>query len=116
MEVSDRDLYNPNVMRDGMHDWVVANENMAKVLAEKGYQYQFVFAKNATHCDGAVKRQTLPKPSNGCGRTTLRRKRIARARQLPAPQLLQGKKSSRLPPLEGRAGEGVEPSYACTPP
>jgi len=60
MEVSDRDLYNPNVMRDEMHDWVVANENMAKVLAEKGYQYQFVFARNATHCDGAVKRQTLP--------------------------------------------------------
>ena len=60
MEVSDRDLYNPNVMRDEMHDWVVANENMAKVLAEKGYQYQFVFARNATHCDDAVKRQTLP--------------------------------------------------------
>jgi enterochelin esterase-like enzyme len=60
MEVSDRDLYNPNVMRDDMHDWVVANENMAKVLAAKGYQYQFVFAKNAGHCDGAVKRQTLP--------------------------------------------------------
>lgn len=60
MEVSDGDLYNPNVMRDDMHDWVVANENMAKVLAAKGYQYQFVFAKNASHCDGAVKRQTLP--------------------------------------------------------
>ncbi len=31
-------------MRDNMHDWVVANENMAKVLAAKGYHYQFVFA------------------------------------------------------------------------
>lgn len=30
MEVGDRDLLNPNVMRDNMHDWVVANENMAK--------------------------------------------------------------------------------------
>jgi iron(III)-enterobactin esterase len=60
MHVGDRDLYNPNVMRDGMHDWVVANENMARVLAAKGYRYQFVFAKNAGHCDGAVKRQTLP--------------------------------------------------------
>ena len=29
MEVGDRDLYNPNAMRDGMHDWVVANEKMA---------------------------------------------------------------------------------------
>jgi hypothetical protein len=60
MEVSDRDLLNPNVMRDGMHDWVEANERMAKVLAEKGYDYQFVFARNAVHCDGAVKGQTLP--------------------------------------------------------
>lgn len=60
MEVGDRDLFNPNAMRDNMHDWVVANENMAKVLAAKGYRYQFVFAKNAGHTDGAVKRQTLP--------------------------------------------------------
>ncbi len=60
LEVGDRDLLNPNVMRDDMHDWVVANENMAKVLAEKGYHYQFVFAKNAGHTDGAVKQQTLP--------------------------------------------------------
>ena len=42
MEVGDRDLFNPNVMRDNMHDWVVANENMAKALAAKGYHYQFV--------------------------------------------------------------------------
>ena len=60
MEVGDRDLLNPNVMRDDMHDWVVANENMAKVLAAKGYHYQFVFARNAGHTDGSVKRQTLP--------------------------------------------------------
>ncbi len=37
MEVGDRDLLNPNVMRDDMHDWVVANENMARALAAKGY-------------------------------------------------------------------------------
>ncbi len=60
MEVGDRDLLNPNVMRDNMHDWVVANENMAKVLAAKGYPYQFVFARNAVHVDRAVVRQTLP--------------------------------------------------------
>ncbi|HEX4997536.1 MAG TPA: alpha/beta hydrolase-fold protein [Terriglobia bacterium] len=59
MDVGDRDLMNPNVMRDDMHDWVLANERMAKVLADKGYHYQFVFARNAGHCDGAVKRQTL---------------------------------------------------------
>jgi iron(III)-enterobactin esterase len=60
MEVGDRDLFNPNVMRDNMHDWVVANENMAKVLAAKGYHYQFVFARNAGHVDRATKQQTLP--------------------------------------------------------
>jgi iron(III)-enterobactin esterase len=60
MEVGDRDLLNPNVMRDGMHDWVLANENMAKVLAAKGYHYQFVFARNAGHVDRAVRQQTLP--------------------------------------------------------
>ena len=59
-EVSDTDLLNPNPMRDNMHDWVIANENMAKVLAAKGYHYQFVFAKNAVHGDGRVKGQTLP--------------------------------------------------------
>jgi enterochelin esterase-like enzyme len=60
MEVGDRDLLNPNLMLDGMHDWVVANEDMAKALAAKGYRYQFVFARNASHCDGSVKQQTLP--------------------------------------------------------
>ncbi len=60
MEVGDRDLLNPNVMRDDMHDWVLANERMAKVLATKGYHYQFVFARNAVHVDRAVRQQTLP--------------------------------------------------------
>ena len=60
MEVGDRDLFNPNVMRDDMHDWVLANEQMAKVLAAKGYHYQFVFARNAAHVDRAVRQQTLP--------------------------------------------------------
>ncbi len=60
MEVGDRDLFNPNVMRDNMHDWVLANEQMARVLAAKGYHYQFVFARNAGHVDRAVRQQTLP--------------------------------------------------------
>jgi enterochelin esterase-like enzyme len=60
MHVGDRDLLNPNVMRDNMHDWVLANENMAKALAAKGYHYQFVFARNCGHCDRSVKEQTLP--------------------------------------------------------
>jgi len=60
MEVGDRDLFNPNAMRDGMHDWTLANENMARVLAAKGYHYQFVFAENAGHVDHATRLQTLP--------------------------------------------------------
>jgi iron(III)-enterobactin esterase len=60
MEVGDKDLYNPNVMRDNMHDWVEANERMAKALAAKGYHYQFVFAENAGHVDRATRMQTLP--------------------------------------------------------
>lgn len=60
MEVGDHDLLNPNTMRDGMHDWVVANERMARVLAAKHYHYQFVFARNAGHVDRAVRAQTLP--------------------------------------------------------
>ncbi|MGB6191081.1 MAG: alpha/beta hydrolase-fold protein, partial [Terracidiphilus sp.] len=60
MEVGDKDLLNPNPMRDEMHDWVLANEKLAKALGAKGYHYQFVFARNAQHVDHAVKEQTLP--------------------------------------------------------
>ena len=58
--VGDKDLLNPNALHDGMHDWVQANENMARVLAAKGYHYQFVFAQNAVHGDRPTKQQTLP--------------------------------------------------------
>jgi len=57
LEVGDRDNY---TNRDDYHDWVQANENMAKVLAAKGYHYQFTFARNCGHTDRAVKLQTLP--------------------------------------------------------
>jgi enterochelin esterase-like enzyme len=59
MEVGDRDMLNINAMRDGMHDWVLANERTAKVLAGKHYHYQYVFARNAGHVDQAVRKQTL---------------------------------------------------------
>jgi iron(III)-enterobactin esterase len=57
LQVSDRDNFNDS---DGMHDWVLANQLMAQALASKGYTYQFVFARNAGHCDRSVKQQTLP--------------------------------------------------------
>jgi enterochelin esterase family protein len=60
MQVGDRDLYNPNVMRDGMHDWVAANHRMAAALRARGYSYQYVFALGSGHCDRSVREQTLP--------------------------------------------------------
>jgi iron(III)-enterobactin esterase len=60
MDVGDRDLLNPNIMRDDMHDWVEANHHMANALKQKGYHYQYVFALNSGHCDRSVRTQTLP--------------------------------------------------------
>ena len=36
MEVGDRDLFNPNAMRDGMHDWVLANEQHGEGAGGEG--------------------------------------------------------------------------------
>lgn len=58
--VGDHDSWFPNQMADAMHDYVLACENMAKVLAAKGYEYQFIFARNAGHGDPPTMRQTLP--------------------------------------------------------
>jgi iron(III)-enterobactin esterase len=60
MDIGASDAYNPNVMRDNMHDSVLASELVAAALGNKGYQYQFVFATHAGHVDGAVRQQTLP--------------------------------------------------------
>ena len=43
-----------------LHNWVLANQHMATALKEKGYHYQYVFAKNAGHTDRKVYDQTLP--------------------------------------------------------
>jgi len=60
MQVGDRDLLNPNALRDGMHDWVEANHRMAAVLKAKGYPYQYVFSLDTLHADRRVREQTLP--------------------------------------------------------
>ncbi len=57
LQIGDRDNFNDS---DGMHDWVLANQLMAKALADKGYPYQFLFTRDSGHCDRAVKLQTLP--------------------------------------------------------
>ncbi|TWT60517.1 alpha/beta hydrolase [Rubinisphaera italica] len=60
ISVGDRDLLNPNVMRDDMHDWVLANHQMAKVLKDKGYEYQYLFCRNSGHGIRNAKEQFLP--------------------------------------------------------
>ena len=60
LSVGDKDLLNPNVMRDDMHDWVEANHRMAKVLKEKGYEYQYLFCQGAGHGIGNAQNQFLP--------------------------------------------------------
>jgi enterochelin esterase-like enzyme len=60
LAVGDRDLLNPNVMRDAMHDWVEANHRMAKVLKEKGYEYQYLFCRGSGHSVSNALQQFLP--------------------------------------------------------
>jgi iron(III)-enterobactin esterase len=60
LSVGDSDLLNPNVMRDNMHDWVEANHRMAKVLKEKGYEYQYLFCRGQGHGIGNAQGQFLP--------------------------------------------------------
>ena len=60
-EMGDQDLYYPNpTIPDGMHDWTLSAALMAKVLADKGYHYQYLFARNAKHVDRPTVAQTLP--------------------------------------------------------
>lgn len=59
MEVGENDIRS-NDEEGTYHNWVMANFRTAAVLKAKRYRYQFVFAQNAGHVDGAVVRQTLP--------------------------------------------------------
>jgi enterochelin esterase family protein len=60
ISVGDKDAFNPNVMRDDMHDWVEANHRMAKVLKEKGYEYQYLFCVGQGHGIGNAQQQFIP--------------------------------------------------------
>ncbi len=60
ISAGDQDLLNPNVMRDDMHDWVEANNRMAKALSAKGYEYQYLFCRGAGHGVGNAQAQFLP--------------------------------------------------------
>jgi enterochelin esterase family protein len=43
-----------------LHNWVMANRRMTTALKAKGYPYRFTFSLGAKHCDGRVKKETLP--------------------------------------------------------
>ena len=45
---------------DQLHDWVEANQAMAKVLKDKTYHYRFLYSLGAAHVDPNVIAQTLP--------------------------------------------------------
>ena len=69
MEVGDRDLFNPNVMRDNMHDWVVANENMAQGAGGQGLSLPVrVRAQRRAHRSRGEAADAAARRWSGCGR------------------------------------------------
>jgi enterochelin esterase family protein len=59
MEVGEKDLHFDDP-ESTWHNWPLANRRMAAVLKAQGYDYRFVFAKDAKHVDARVVAQTLP--------------------------------------------------------
>ena len=59
MHVSERDN-GATQASTGFHNWVIANIKVAEALKAKGYDYQFVYAKNAGHTEAKVINQTYP--------------------------------------------------------
>jgi len=59
MEVGEKDLHWQDPP-ETFHNWPMANDRMAAALKAKGYDYRYVWAKDAVHVDGNVVAQTLP--------------------------------------------------------
>ncbi len=58
--MGDRDIYGPPPQTGPkMHDWIMANKNMAKVPAADGYHYQLVFLRGMRDTDRAVRAHIL---------------------------------------------------------
>jgi iron(III)-enterobactin esterase len=57
-EVGERDN-GYNAPDSAYHNWVTAANRTAAVLKQKGYNYRFVFAKDAGHTDNRVREQTM---------------------------------------------------------
>ena len=58
MEVGERDN-GYNTPDSAFHNWVTAANRTAAVLKAKGYDYRYVFAKDAGHTDSRVREQTM---------------------------------------------------------
>ena len=59
MEVGEKDN-RFDAPEDSWHNWPLANNRMAAVLKKKGYDYKYVWAREAKHVDARVVVQTLP--------------------------------------------------------
>jgi len=59
MEVGEKDLHWDDPA-ETFHNWPMANDRMAAALKAKGYDYCYVWAKDAVHVDNNVTMQTLP--------------------------------------------------------
>jgi enterochelin esterase-like enzyme len=59
MEVGEKDLHYDDA-EQSWHNWPLANNRMAEVLKKKGYDYKYVWAREARHVDPRVVAQTLP--------------------------------------------------------
>ena len=58
LEVGERDN-GYNAPNEAFHNWVTAANRSAAAFKAKGYNYRYVFAKDAGHTDGRVREQTM---------------------------------------------------------
>jgi hypothetical protein len=95
----DQDLFYPNpVMPDGMHDWVLSAERIAKVLADKGYHYL-----------------SLPKTSSVLAGGT-RSDRLSRNDLVPGPVRSRGDLAIQGAGAAGSRDSPVAASVECAAP
>ena len=137
MQVGDRDLLNPNVMRDDMHDWVLANEKHGQGAGRQGLPLPVRLrpqrrplrrrreAANAARRRWNTSGRAIPfskrwrvfpklapneTPSHGSPRDTHDQRRKAPSRRLSRPQIPTpriGASASRAPHGSGTAATGV---------
>lgn len=59
LQVGERDNHATDP-EQSWHNWPMANQRMAAALKAKGYDYRYVFSRDAGHCDARAIAQTLP--------------------------------------------------------